>query len=345
LVGNLINQGADLEDGVDFMFNQIRGSMSLLLLGKEGLYAVRGKYGRTPLALARRKRGSARCVVSETCSFKNLEFAIERFLGPGEMILLTEGKEQQIKSSGLASQLCTFLYVYTGNPAAEYHGVSVKDFRLRSGRVMAKRDKKEGISGHYVAGIPDSGSDYAKGHSNESHTALEEPIVKYTATWQRSYMPPDQKTRDEIALYKLIIIDSLIRGRVGILTEDSIVRGTQLRKLLKNKVLPANPKEIHMRPACPPLLFNCPYLLSTRTLDELFARRVIKSVTGEDLRDVEPYLDQNSREFRRFLDAATRKLGVTTLRYQELGDMIRETRQPENSLCTSCWTGRAIPSN
>jgi amidophosphoribosyltransferase len=338
LIGNLINQGKTLEEGIENMFDQIDGSMSLLLLGKEGIYAIRDRHGRTPLALA--KKNNSKCIVSETCSFKNLGFELDRFLGPGEIVLLRDGENKQIKKPGNISQMCTFLWVYTGNPAAEYDNVFVGPFKERSGRIMARKDN---VDVDYVSGVPDSGSIYADGFANETGIPLEKPFIKYTQTWARSYTPLDQKIRDEVALYKLIVIDSIIKGRRGIITEDSIVRGTQLAKLIKEKIWPAQPKEIHIRPFCPPLLYNCPYLLSTRTLSELFARRIIKQITNNDNVNIEPYLDPNSREFKRFIDAATKDLGVTSLRYQTKDDMITAIGVPEKNLCTYCWTGRKIP--
>ncbi|MCX7995125.1 MAG: amidophosphoribosyltransferase [candidate division WOR-3 bacterium] len=335
LVAELINKGKDLIDGIEYMFSQIQGSISFLLLGQEGIYAVRDKYGRTPLVLA--TRGDDKIVVSETCSFKNLGFETRKFLGPGEILLLTPSRIEQIKKPHNDLRICTFLFVYTGFPASEYEGKNVEEFREESGRFIARRDN---VKVDMVAGIADSGTAYAHGYSCESGVPVRIPLLKYTPGWARSYIPPSQQTRDLIALMKQITADALIKNKKIVITEDSIVRGTQLKNFLLVKLWNAGAKEIHVRPACPALMFPCKFLFSTRTLDELFARRILKENLGKHPEDITPYLDPTTKEYKKMLRWMEKDLNVTSLHYQRLEDMIAATGLPGESLCTYCWTGK-----
>ncbi|MCK4673621.1 amidophosphoribosyltransferase, partial [candidate division WOR-3 bacterium] len=335
LAAKLINKGKTIVDGIQYMHSQIDGSLSLLLLGKEGIYAARDKYGRSPLVLS--ERNGDNIVASETCSFKNLGFKTKKFLGPDEVVLLSRNKVKQIKKPGNVLQLCTFLYVYAGFPASEYEGKNVEEFREYSGRIIAKRDN---VKIDFVAGVADSGTAYAHGYSHESGVPVRIPLLKYTPGWARSYVPPSQETRDLVALMKQITADALIKGQKMVITEDSIVRGTQLKNFLLVKLWNAGAKEIHARPACPALMFPCKFLYSTRKLDELFARRILKRMHGgKHIKDVDPYLDPDSKEYKKMKKLMEKDLNVTSLRYQRLEDMLGATGLPEQSLCTYCWTG------
>jgi amidophosphoribosyltransferase len=337
LAAKLINKGKTIEDGIEYLHDQIDGSMSLLLLGKEGIYVARDRYGRSPLVLG--EKDGDNIVVSETCSFKNLGFKTKKFLGPGEIILLTKNKIEQIKKPGNILQICTFLFVYTGFPASEYEGKNVEEFREYSGRIIAKKDN---VKIDFVAGIADSGTAYAHGYSHESGIPIRIPLLKYTPGWSRSYVPPSQETRDLIALMKQVTADVLIKGQRMAITEDSIVRGTQLKNYLLVKLWDAGAKELHVRPACPALMFPCKYLFSTRQLDELFARRVLKQMLGRHIKEIGPYLDPDSKQYKEMIKKMEKDLNVTTLRYQRLEDMISATGLPKESLCTYCWTGEEI---
>jgi amidophosphoribosyltransferase len=337
LVAKLINKGKNLVEGIEYMHGQIDGSMSLLLLGSEGLYAARDKYGRTPLILA--EKDGAKIVVSETCSYKNLGFKTKEYLGPGEIVLLDFHKSERLRKPGRTLQLCTFLFVYAGFPASEYEGKNVEEFRENSGRIIAKNDS---IQVDFVAGIADSGTAYAHGYSHESGVPIKIPLLKYTPGWARSYVPPVQETRDLIALMKQITVDALIKGQRMVITEDSIVRGTQLKNFLLVKLWDVGAKEVHVRPACPALMFPCKFLYSTRQLDELFARRIIKQFHGKHVDNVKPYLDIDSNEYKKMIKAMEKDLNVTSLRYQKLEDMLATTGMPTENLCTFCWTGRTI---
>ena len=338
LAAKLINKGKTIVDGIQYMHSQIDGSLSLLLLGKEGIYAARDKYGRSPLVLS--ERNGDNIVASETCSFKNLGFKTKKLLGPGENVLLSRNKVKQIKKPGNVLQLCTFLYVYAGFPASEYEGKNVEEFREYSGRIIAKRDN---VKIDFVAGVADSGTAYAHGYSHESGVPVRIPLLKYTPGWARSYVPPSQETRDLVALMKQVTADALIKGQKMVITEDSIVRGTQLKNFLLVKLWNAGAKEIHARPACPALMFPCKFLYSTRKLDELFARRILKRMHGgKHIKDVDPYLDPDSKEYKKMKKLMEKDLNVTSLRYQRLEDMLGATGLPEQSLCTYCWTGKEI---
>ncbi|MGQ9664341.1 MAG: amidophosphoribosyltransferase [bacterium] len=334
LVAELINKGKTLIDGIEYMFDHIKGSFSFLLMGKEGIYAVRDRYGRTPLVLA--EKNGEKIVVSETCAYKNLDFKIKKFLGPGEIVLLTESGIKQIKKPNDDLRLCTFLFVYTGFPASEYEGKNVEEFREDSGRIIARRDN---VKVDMVAGIADSGTAYAHGYSSESGVPVRIPLLKYTPGWARSYVPPTQQMRDLVALMKQITVEALIKNKKIAITEDSIVRGTQLKNYLLVKLWNAGAKEIHVRPACPALMFPCKFLFSTRTLDELFARRILKQMFGRHLRDVRPYLDPDSKQYKKMIAKMERDLNITSLRYQRLEDMISATGLPAKDLCIYCWAG------
>jgi len=337
LVAKLINQRDNLVGGIENMYSRIDGSVSLLLLGKEGIFAARDKYGRTPLVLA--ERNGDKIVVSETCAYKNLGFKTKKFLGPGEILLINEDKVEQKKKKEDILQLCAFLFVYTGFPASEYEGKNVEEYREYAGRIIAKKDN---VDVDLVAGIADSGTAYAHGYSHESGIPVRIPLLKYTPGWARSYVPPSQETRDLIALMKQITADAIIKGQKIVITEDSIVRGTQLKNYLLVKLWDAGAKEIHIRPACPALMFPCKFVFSTRAIEELFARRVLKKMHGRHIQDVEPYLDTDSKQYKEMIKVMEKDLNVNSLRYQRLEDMLSATGLPRESLCTYCWTGKEI---
>ncbi len=337
LAAKLINKGKTLVDGIEYMHDHIDGSLSLLLLSNDGIYAARDRYGRSPLTLG--ERNGDIIIVSETCAFKNLDFKAKQLLGPGEIVFIREGKIEQVKAPGKQLQLCTFLYVYAGFPASEYEGKNVEEFRECSGRIIAQRDT---VSVDFVCGVADSGTAYAHGYSHESGIPVRIPLLKYTPGWARSYVPPSQETRDLVALMKQVTADALIKDQRMVMTEDSIVRGTQLKNYLLVKLWNAGAKEIHVRPACPALMFPCKFLYSTRALDELFARRIIKDIHGKHIEEIEPYLDPDSKSYKKMLGLMEKDLNVNTLRYQRLEDMITGTGLGEESLCTYCWTGREV---
>ena len=335
LVAKLINQGDKVIDGIEGMFDVIEGSSSLLLLNADGIYAARDRMGYTPLIIGR--CGDDWAVTSETCAFPNNEFEIVKYLEPGEIVLLNE-KGMEIKSPGRdINQICTFLWIYTGFPASNYEGINTETVRERSGALLAKKDKDIEID--VVAGVPDSGTAHAIGYAKESKKPYRRPLVKYTPGYGRSYTPPSQETRDLIARMKLVPIKDIIDGNRIVVCEDSIVRGTQLKNFTVKKLWDAGAKEIHVRPACPPLMFPCMFNLSTRSINELAARKAIRALEGKDLEDVSEYIDHNSPKYKKMMEWITRDLEVTTLRYQTIDDMVRAVGLPKDRLCLYCWTG------
>jgi len=336
LIAKLIVEGNSFVDGIEKMFKLIEGSCSLLLLNKDGIYAARDRYGYTPLVLG--GRDGARAVTSETSAFPNNDFETVKYLAPGEIVLLTESGITQKKSGGDTNQICTFLWIYTGFPASSYEGINVETVRERSGRFLAKHDKD--IQVDVVSGVPDSGVGHAIGYAMESGKPYRRPLVKYTPGYGRSYTPPSQEKRDLIAKMKLIPIKDIIDGKRIVLCEDSIVRGTQLKNFAIKKLWNSGAKEIHVRPACPPLMFPCIFNLSTRTIQELAARRAIRSLEGHDIEDVSEYADHDSPKYKKMVDWIAKDLEVTTLRYQTVDDMVSAVGLPKEKLCLYCWTGR-----
>ncbi|MFH1594513.1 MAG: amidophosphoribosyltransferase [Candidatus Omnitrophota bacterium] len=340
LVAKLINQGKDIVDGIEKMLDVIQGSCSLLLLHKDGLYAARDKWGYTPLALG--KGDNAWAVTAETNAFPNTGFTIEKYLLPGEIILLNEDGLAQRKPGGSNSQICTFLWIYTGFPASSYDGINVEASRERCGRFLAKRDKD--IDVDVVSGVPDSGTAHAIGYAIESKKPFRRPLVKYTPGYGRSYTPPSQKMRDLIAKMKLIPIREIIEGNKIVVCEDSIVRGTQLKNFTVKKLWDCGAKEVHARPACPPLMYPCRFCLSTRSIHELAARRAIKALEGRDIKNVSEYVDHRTDKYSKMVDWIARELTLTTLRYQTVDDMVKAIGLPKEKLCLYCWTGECPKS-
>ncbi|MCF7908643.1 MAG: amidophosphoribosyltransferase [Candidatus Omnitrophica bacterium] len=335
LVAKLINQGKDLIDGIEQAFAKIQGSCSLLLLNKDGVYAARDKFGYTPLVVG--QRADAMAITSESCSFVNNDFKIVKYLEPGEIVLVTEKGMEQKKPGGSTNQICAFFWIYTGFPASSYEGINTEIVRERCGRQLARGDKD--IEVDVVSGVPDSGAAHAIGYAIESGKPYRRPLVKYTPGYGRSYIPPSQVTRDLIAKMKLISIKEIIDGNRIVVCEDSIVRGTQLKNFTVKKLWDSGAKEIHVRPACPPLMFHCRFNLSTRSSDELVARRAIRSLEGRDIKDLSEYLDPNSQKYKEMLDWIAKDLQVTTLRYQTVDDMVEAIGLPKEKLCLYCWTG------
>ena len=338
VVAKLISEGDDFASGIERMFSKIIGSASVLLLCKDGIYAARDRFGYTALVIG--KRGKDFAVCSETCSFPNTGFEIQKFLMPGEIVLINENGVKQVRGEGDINQICSFLWIYTGFPASSYEGVNVEAVRERCGAALAKRDKD--IQVDVVSGVPDSGIAHAIGYAMESKKPYRRPLVKYTPGYGRSYTPPVQEIRDRVAKMKLIPIKDVINGNRIIVCEDSIVRGTQLKNFTIQKLWDNGAKEIHVRPACPPLMFPCKFCLSTRSIHELAARRAIKDLEGKDIEDVSKYTDHTTEEYKKMVEWIERDIGVTTLRYQILGDMIKAIDLPREKLCTYCWNRECL---
>lgn len=336
LVAKLITRGDTLIDGIERMFDAIDGSCSLLILSREGVYAARDRYGYSPLIIGR--RDDAWAVTSETSAFLNMEFSIEKYLGPGEIMLIGDEGLEERRPGMDVNQICSFLWIYTGFPTSSYEGINVETVRERCGQCLARHDKD--IKADVIAGIPDSGIAHAIGYSMESGKPYRRPLVKYTPGYGRSYTPPSQETRNHIAKMKLVPNRDIIDGNRVVICEDSIVRGTQLKNFTVKKLWEGGATEIHVRPACPPLMFPCRFNLSTRSIDELAARKAIRAIEGHDLEDVSDYIDSGTEQYREMVHWIAKDLEVTTLRYQTIEDMIAAIGLPKENLCLYCWTGQ-----
>jgi amidophosphoribosyltransferase len=276
-------------------------------------------------------------VTSETIAFNNLGFKIVKYLQPGEIILLGDSGMESKRKGNKTNQICAFLWIYTGFPASSYEGITVETVREKCGRFLAKDDKEKA---DMAAGVPDSGTTHAIGYAMESKIPFRRPLVKYTPAFDHSYTPPSQETRDLIAKMKLIPIQEIIKGKRIVICDDSIVRGTQFKNFTIQKLKECGVKEIHLRIACPPLMFPCKFNFSTRSIHELAARRAIKAIEGKDLKEVGAYIDEGCPKYRKMVEWITKDLGATTLKYQRLNDMVKAIGLPKEELCLYCWTGR-----
>jgi amidophosphoribosyltransferase len=331
----LICEEDNFEDGIRKAQEAIRGSCSILLLTDKGIWAARDRLGRTPLVVGWKK--GAWAVSSESCAFANLGFSVDFFLGPSEAVLLTpEGSDQRL-AAGRQMQVCAFLWVYYGYPASDYEGINVESVRNRCGASLARRDD---IPVDCVAGIPDSGIGHAVGYANERNIPYRRPFVKYTPTWPKSFMPQNQELRDLVARMKLIPVRRLIEGKRLLFCEDSIVRGTQLKDNVQ-VLFDCGAREVHMRTACPTLVYPCEFLnfsTSRSTLD-LAGRKVICELEGADDRNLEQYACVGSEKRNAMVEAIRRRLRLTSLRFQRLKDLVAAIGIPKSQLCTHCWDG------
>lgn len=336
LAATLINQETSFTDGIANVQQAVEGSCSILLLTQEGVYAARDALGRTPLTIG--AKDGAYAAALETCAFPNLGYEIVKELGPGEIVLMTAGGIEQKKAAGDRMQICAFLWVYYGYPASTYEGVNVEDARNRCGRTLAKRDE---VEVDIVAGIPDSGIGHAVGYANEAHVPYRRPFVKYTPTWPRSFMPQDQAVRDLVAKMKLVPIRELIEGQRLLFCEDSIVRGTQLKDTIQ-RLYDYGAREVHMRPACPPLVYGCKFLNFSRSKSELdlAGRKAIHELEGDNHAGcLCEYADCSSDKYCAMVEIIRKRLNLTTLRYQRLQDLVEAIHLPKEKLCTYCWDG------
>jgi amidophosphoribosyltransferase len=337
IIGKLICLESDFVTGIERVFDKIVGACSILILNDEGILAVRDRYGNSPLVIG--KRGREYAVTTETTALPNFGFQIVKYLAPGEIVQIGEnGLVTKREGNPENDHVCSFLWIYTGFPASSYESINTEEVRERSGSFLAKRDK---VKADLVAGVPDSGVAHAIGYAMESGIPYRRPLVKYTPGYGRSYTPPSQAERDLVATMKLIPIREIIQNNKIIICDDSIVRGTQLKNFTIAKLWNNGAKEIHVRIACPPLMFPCRFNVSTRTLKELAARRAIRALEGRDIEDVSEYLNESSPKYAAMVEWIRNDLGVTTLKYQRLEDMVQAIGLSKESLCTFCWTGKS----
>ena len=340
VVSALIATQKSIVDGVKYVQGKIKGSCSILLVTDEGrLFAARDRYGRTPIVIGR--KDGATIALMESCALPNLGYSYLRDLGPGEMAELTPGGEvKTVIEPGEQMAICSFLWVYYGYPASSYEGRNVEMARYRCGSALAKRDK--GLEVDAACGIPDSGTSHALGYAHEKSIKYARPFVKYTPTWARSFMPSDQRQREHVASMKLITIPGLIKDRRLVFCDDSIVRGTQLGKQA-DRLYREGCREMHVRIACPPLLFPCRFINFSRSKNEydLITRRYIRDSEGEGA-DVSKYVDPNGDAYKGMVEHIRQKLNLTSLSFQTVDDLVAAIGVPRERLCTYCWTGEDV---
>ncbi len=339
LVAAIINQKDNFIEGIRYAQEIIEGSMSMLILTPKGIYAARDKMGRTPI-VAGKKGDEGYCFSFESFAYLNLGYTDYKELGPGEIAVMDSDGIKTIVQPGKNMKICTFLWIYYGYPSSSYEGISVEKMRYNCGQALARRDN---VKPDIVAGVPDSGIAHAIGYANESGVPFSRPFVKYTPTWPRSFMPTHQSKRDLIAKMKLIPIHDLIEGKSLLLIDDSIVRGTQLRETTEF-LYSSGAKEVHIRPACPPLFYGCKYLNFSRSTSEmeLITRRVIQEFEGDNVSNeiIQEYTDPDSEKYQKMINRICEKLHFTSLRYHRLDDMIDSVGIDPNKLCTYCWNGK-----
>lgn len=338
LIAALINQKENLIEGIQYALNKVDGSVSILLMNQAGIYAARDRYGRTPIVVG--KKEDAFCISFENFAYKNLGYTDYKELGPGEIAVITEKSCVTLAEPGEEMKICTFLWVYYGYPSSYYEGTNVENMRYECGRKMAKRDN---VKPDIVAGVPDSGIAHAIGYANESGIPFSRPFIKYTPTWPRSFMPTIQSQRNLIAKMKLLAVEDLIRGKSLLLIDDSIVRGTQLRETTEF-LYQSGAREVHIRPACPPLLYGCKYLNFSRSSSEmdLITRRVINKLEDGNVTEevLEEYANPESPKYERMVEEIRKELNFTSLRYNRLDDMLDSIDIDKCKLCTYCWNGK-----
>ncbi len=339
LVAAIINQKDNIIEGIHYALELVEGSLTLMVLTPKGIYAARDQYGRTPIVIG--KKEDAYCISFEDFAYRNLGYQDYKELGPGEIDIVTPDGVKTLLAPGKEMKICTFLWVYYGYPSSSYEGISVEQMRYNCGASLAKRDN---VKPDIVAGVPDSGTAHAIGYSNASGIPFSRPFIKYTPTWPRSFMPTIQSKRNLIAKMKLIAVHDLIKDKSLLLIDDSIVRGTQLRETTEF-LYKSGAKEVHIRPACPPLVYGCKYLNFSRSSSEmdLITRRVIAKLEGtETISDevLQEYTDPESPKYDQMVEEIRKELNFTTLRYNRLDDMLAAVGIPEENLCTYCWNGK-----
>ena len=337
LVASIINQRDNVVEGIQYAQELIEGSMSIMLLTPKGIYVARDKMGRTPIAIG--KKEDAYCAAFESFAYLNLGYQDVRELGPGEIAVITPDYVTTLVQPGKDMKICTFLWVYYGYPSSSYEGISVEQMRYNCGARLADRDN---VKPDIVAGVPDSGMAHAIGYANRSGIPFSRPFIKYTPTWSRSFTPTIQKQRNLIAKMKMIAVHDLIQDKSLLLIDDSIVRGTQLGETTEF-LYQSGAKEVHIRPACPPLMYGCKYLNFSRSSSEmdLITRRVIKEMEGDSKEiDLMNYVNPESPQYQEMVDRICKKLNFTTLRYHRLDDMLDAVGIDRSKLCTYCWDGR-----
>ena len=338
LVASIIAARDNLLDGIKAAQEMVDGSLTMLIMTKDGIYASRDRLGRTPLIIGKRDDGY--CASFESFAYQNLGYSDAYELGPNEIVYITADGYETVSPAGKEMKICAFLWIYYGYPTSTYEGVNVEAMRYRCGEALAKRDTDVPVDS--VAGVPDSGIAHAIGYANESGIPFSRPLIKYTPTWPRSFMPPTQSMRHLIAKMKLISVDALIRDKRLLFIDDSIVRGTQMSDTASH-LFNNGAREVHVRSACPPIMYGCKYLNFSRSTSEydLITRRIIREREGDnDAEVVADYADQNSQNHKEMVDTICKRLKFTSLKYHELEDMIESIGIDPCKVCTYCWNGK-----
>ena len=335
LVALLINMGETFLDGINKVFDNVEGSCSMLVLTEDGLIAARDKYGRTPIVIGRKE--GAYAATSESSSFPNLEFHTVHHLGPGEVVKIKFDSMEVLQQPGEIEQICSFLWVYYGFPSSSYNGVNVEDMRERNGYIMGKEDDTEV---DIVCGVPDSGVGMALGYAEGHGVPYKRAVLKYTPTWPRSFTPDNQTRRRLVAKMKLIPNRAILTGRRVVFCDDSIVRGTQLRDNVRT-FFDYGAKEVHARISCPPLVYGCPFVnfTSSKSDLELLSRRIIQDLEGSPNKNLEKYATTDSPEYKRMVDEMTKRLGITSLKFNKKESLIKAIGLPQCRICTHCFDG------
>ena len=338
LVALLVTQGKTFADGINNVYSRVRGSVSFLILTNDGIIAARDRYGRTPLVVGRRDGDYA--VASETNSYVNLGYQTEYFVKPGEAVMVTHEGVKQLIAPSDKMQICSFLWIYYGFPAVEYEDINAEEVRFRLGQEMGLHDD---VQADYVSGIPDSGVGMALGYAAGKGIPYKRGILKYTPTWSRSFMPINQESRSLVAKMKLIPSHKVLEGKDVVFCDDSIVRVTQLKDQVR--MLYANGvKRIHVRISCPPLLYGCNYLnfSTSKTDNELITRRVIAELEGGEVRNIEAYRDESSKQYANLVETIRKTVGVDTLKFNSLDTVCKAIGLPKCNLCTHCFDGSSF---
>lgn len=338
LVAALINKKSDFLEGIEYVKDVIEGSINILIMTLDGIYASRDRLGRIPIIIGEKETGF--CITFENHAYLNLGYSFYRELGADEVIFITLDDIKTLNPPKNEMKICSFLWVYYGYPTASYEGINVENMRYRCGKSMAKQDD---VSADIVAGVPDSGTAYAIGYANQSKLEFARPFIKYTPTWPRSFMPTNQNQRNLIARMKLIPVEELIFNKDLLLIDDSIVRGTQLRETT-DFLYNSGAKHVHVRPASPPILYGCKYINFSRSTSELdlISRRIIRQREGDDIsREIlESYSNPDSRNYKEMVEEIRKSQNFTSLKYNRLDELIKSIGIEPCKLCTYCWNGK-----
>lgn len=341
LVALLINMGTSFVDGINRVYQRIKGSCSILILTEDGIIAARDALGRTPIVIGRKE--GAMAATSETSAFPNLDYETVRDLGPGEIVRLRADGMEQLQKPFSRCQICAFLWVYYGFPSSDYEGINTEYVREQNGCRLGKADD---VEADIVCGIPDSGVGMALGYSDGHKIPYQRAVVKYTPTWPRSFTPGSQTRRDLVAKMKLIPNPAILRGKRIVFCDDSIVRGTQLRDNVRT-FFENGAREVHVRISCPPLVYGCPFIgfTSSKSDYELISRRVIRDLEGDDTTNLPLYAQTDSPQYKRMVEEIARRLGLTSLKFAKLEDLIDSIGLPKERVCTHCFDNSSFDPN